>query len=527
MAHHGWVSVIDPATLTPSGLKAPFGRLFEAANHVYSSHAIALLSGAGGPLSENVPPATAKPGNPAGFTFLGQFIDHDLTEFRVIGADNEVVPSNPTIGQRQRVLEDGKPNCTNGRLGLFDLDSVYGLLGNAQPDLFDADGLFILNTAEDGTIDFARGPAFRNNRLIADPRNDENKLIAQVHMLFQRLHNRLHETKSGSTAELRPGGARFRDTKAAVIAAYQRIVFADYLPRIVQQAHIDAVLRGLAAGNTFYQRMNARALESFLDVVGATRAGQPIVNDIHTLVPGAAAAAPVAMPVEFAHAVFRLGHSQLLNGYRLNAAGGRPLFGPSGTDLRGNDALTAETTVDWPLFFDIGSETAQRGAPIDTGIARVVFQLPPPAIGEPPVSLAERNIRRGVDFGLPSGQQAASYLSELYGGIAGLDPDQLFPAARFGDLDKIEALRIDASLGYATPLWYYMLCEAEQFTDGPQLGTVGGLIVAETFLGSLSAGGFNLAAAANAAPALANSEARPAPAQVDDIWFMSDLIQFI
>lgn len=527
MAHHGWVSVMDPETLTPSGLKSPFGRLFEASDHLYSGHAIALLAGADGPLSESGQPPTGKPGNPAGFTFLGQFIDHDLTEFRVISDDNRVVPMNPTIGQRQRVLEDGSPNCTNGRLGLFDLDSVYGLLGNAQPDLFNADGLFILEDRGGGNTDFKRGTAHRNKRLIADPRNDENKLIAQVHMLFQKLHNKLHQQRTGSVADLRPGGKAFLKTKAEVIAAYQRIVFADYLPRIVQQVHIDAALDKLAKGETFYQRMNARALDAYLDQIGATRAGTSVVNDDLTRVPGATAYAPIAMPVEFAHAVFRLGHSQLLNGYRLNAAGGRPLFGPVGTDLRGDEPLSAETFVDWPLFFDIGSASAQHGAPLDGLVAKVVFRLPPPAIGEPPVSLAERNIRRGIDFGLPSGQEAASYLSTIYGGIEGMEVEQLYPEARFGSLDKNEALRIDGSLGWATPLWYYMLCEAEQFLGGPQLGTVGGLICAETFLGSLAAGGFDLADAAKKAPKVNTTGSGPVPPDVGSIWTMADLIQFI
>ncbi len=530
MAHHGWVPVIDASTLTPSGLKSPFGRLFEATDHTYNSHAISLLFGAGSPVqAAATPKPSPKPGNPVGFTFLGQFIDHDLTEFRVINTDNRVVATNPTIGQRQRVLEDGAPTTTNGRLGLLDLDCVYGLLGVAQPDLFDDKGLFILHNysvASPHTADIVRGGGVQHGRLIADPRNDESKLITQIHMLFQKLHNKVHSAKSGSAADLRPGGKAFEQTKQAVVAAYQRIVFADYLRHIVQQPHLDAVTAKLKQGTSFYQRMNKRAEKAYLRHLGETSLADTPVDPDQT-VPGAGTPL-VAMPVEFAHAVFRLGHSQLREGYRLNSNGdGLSLFGTVGNDLRGNDPLSPATLIDWELFFDIGGQTAGRGEPLDGVIARTVFRLPPPAIDAPPVSLAERNVRRGVDFGLPSGQQAASYLSTLYGGIEGLTQQQLFPASRFGDLATVEALRIDASLAYATPLWYYILCEAEQYTDGPQLGAVGGLIVAETMLGGLVAEGFDLDGAAKAAPPLNKAQAREAPASVSDIWFMSDLVQFL
>jgi hypothetical protein len=188
MSHHGWITVIDPLSLTPSGLKSPFGRLFPAADHSYNSHAISLLTAALGPLHRLKSPK--EKGNlPTGFTFLGQFIDHDMTEFRVIGSGFSLIPQNPEISQRQLVLEDRRlenqlPTTTNGRTARLDLDSVYGLLGVAQPDLYDDDGQFLYRTNEHGIgIDIHRGDAYRERRLIADPRNDENKIIVQLHMV--------------------------------------------------------------------------------------------------------------------------------------------------------------------------------------------------------------------------------------------------------------------------------------------------------------------------------------------------------
>ncbi|MFM9859567.1 peroxidase family protein [Pseudoxanthobacter sp. M-2] len=484
MAHHGWVTVLDPATLTPDSLKSPFGRLFPAADHTYDSLALSLLGGALGPLQKPpASPSVGKPPNPAGFTFLGQFIDHDLTEFRVVSDGLALIPQNPQIGQRQRVLEDLRhpdretPTTTNGRTGALDLDAVYGLLGTAQPDLFTEDGQFRIEA--DG--DILRGDFFRERRLIADPRNDENKLIVQVHLLFEKLHNKIHAAKTGSVDEKGPTGRMFLETKRAVQVAYRRIVLHDYLPRIVAPKQIDKVLRKLGRGKTAYQQMNQR--------------NAAILQRL------AISPAP-AMPVEFSHAAFRLGHTQLRDGYLLRRGGpGAPLFDTTrtGVDLRGGSPLvqTAPATpfdfrVHWDLFFTLppvpgaAFQPPQPGEPIDGELPPSIFRLPPPSVGEPPIALAERNLRRGVDFGLPSGQQAAAALAEIYGYIRPTSRDELFPGTVFDNFKEV--LVREPKLQWATPLWYYIIREAEQVTSAPHLGPVGGYIVAETILGAMVEG---------------------------------------
>ncbi|BDZ42279.1 hypothetical protein GCM10025865_15780 [Paraoerskovia sediminicola] len=494
MAHHGWVPVVGADAFTPQALVSPFGRLFSAHAHEYSSYCLSMLAGALGPMQE-AEPAPAQPTaqtNPAGFTFLGQFVDHDLTEFRVVAEDFAIAHENPTISRRQRVLEDTplaadglrSMTTTNGRTGRLDLDSVYGLLGTPQADLFDEHGMFRLVDTPDGP-DLERGKQHANGRLIADPRNDENKLVVQVHMLFERLHNLLHQAHASEPPEQAgPTGPLFRQTKDAVVAAYQRIVIHDYLPRIVQAEHIDAVLAALADRTTCYQRMNARCRAAL------TGLGMP--DDVVD--------ATVAMPVEFSHAVFRLGHSQLRDGYLLRSGAGARLFATSDDphDLRGNSSLTGgdgfDFHVDWKHFFRITGTVPQHGRRIDGMLPRSVFRLPPPSIGEPPVSLAERNLRRGVDFGLPTGQEAAAELATVYGYVPQVGSDVLFPADVFGS--RPEVLDLAAHLQWQTPLWYYVLKEAEAFGGGPQLGAVGGLIVAETILGSIVESRLQAAAAA-------------------------------
>ena len=514
MSHHGWITPIELEQLTPNALRSPFGRLFPVQSHSYSSHAIAMLSGALGPLDPTVPPTGNARRLPTGFTFLGQFIDHDLTEFRVV-REGMFFTENPVIGDRQKVLEDtidGElPTATNGRSGGLDLDSVYGLFGTVDSNLFDKAGSFRMR---EDRRDIARGKEHPGERLIADLRNDENKIIVQVHLLFERLHNLIHRAKPGDRWV---GSQAFAETRASVVATYRRIVLNDYLPAIVGMKRLDDVMAHFSDPNpNFYKRMNARSSAALVRL-GA----DPAEADIRR-----------AMPVEFSHAVFRLGHSQLREGYRLNGEHEpRRLFATNGgrQDLRGREALTKEVIIDWRFFFPIDAKV-ELGQPIDADLPHPIFRLPPPAIGEPPISLPERNIRRAVDFGLPSGQQCAAALAAVYGPIRVLSNEELFPNVAN---DYAEILEIEPKLATATPLWYYMLREAEQ-ESGPELGPVGGYVVAETILGSLaSEPGFDLAGEhlklqnAGRPPLVAPPGGIVVPASVEDIRSMAELAAFL
>jgi len=86
-----------------------------------------------------------------------------------------------------------------------------------------------------------------------------------------------------------------------------------------------------------------------------------------------------------------------------------------------------------------------------------------------PTSLATRNLLRHLTWRICTGQQAANAM-----GAASLSRADL---ADFGDFG--------ADLDTETPLWLYILREADVVEDGTQLGPVGGRIVAEVFLGLL------------------------------------------
>ena len=146
-----------------------------------------------------------------------------------------------------------------------------------------------------------------------------------------------------------------------------------------------------------------------------------------------------------------------------------PLF----PDLLGFRPVPREHTVDWKLFFDApGLAPAQRSKRIDGKLVRALIELPVAVTGECEIedyhSLAVRDLQRGQGTGLPSGEAVARHI-----GIAPLTAEQVGIA----------------STGWQgeTPLWFYILREADARKGGHRLGPVGGRIVAEVLVGLIDA----------------------------------------
>jgi hypothetical protein len=354
--------------------------------------------------------AIANPkGTTGGVTFFGQFIDHDLTLDTLPQPD---APVDPTT-------------LVNGRTFAFDLDSVYGGGSSKSPQLYDGDK-FKLGVATDGVSpDLPRDPK-TGQAILAEARNDENLIIAQIHLSFLRLHN-----------ELVDQGMSFDEAHDTVVNAYRYVVLNDYLPQIVGQDAVDAALK-------------KPVYEGFYD----PGKGTPLT------------------PVEFSVAAFRFGHSQIRNAYNINdASGGVPVFSLDGTaDLHGGRQLPANLIIDFDNFF---SELPQDGGPlligraIDTKISQSLFQLPiPGAEGGGDNVLAFRNLLRAKFYDMPSGEAVAEAMG--------------FEPLRDADGNLVPPLFPEG-----TPLWYYILREAEVTSGGAELGPVGGGIVAEVFVGLL------------------------------------------
>lgn len=293
---------------------------------------------------------------PAGFTFLGQFIDHDITLDVTSSLDEEIDPAA----------------VMNARTPVLELDSVYGRGMEEQPYLYDSDTegrLLVGNECAKptNTEDLPRNQQGR--ALIGDPRNDENGIISQLHLTFLKFHNAVHYLlEKGKLKCERYYEDNFKEAQRLVRWHYQWIVSHEYLPLIVDKSVLNSIFKD---GFRIFRW------------------------DKHLF-----------MPVEFSVAVYRFGHSQVRSKYDINDLRKNvELFRPPNSGLTSFSPVPKENVVDWKYFFDLGGFTPQQGHPIDTRIATELCDLP--FIPEEPKSLPLRNLERGVTFSLPAGETVA------------------------------------------------------------------------------------------------------------------------
>jgi heme peroxidase len=432
---------------TPRGLDAVpasrlvagrFGRMFR--NLPIPSPPREALEALGNAMPEDplVGQQADNPAIPAAYTYFGQFVDHDIT-------------FDP-VSKLQRLNDPDA--LTDFRTPRFDLDSVYGLGPSATPFLYesvDADdaGVKLLagrNPRTDplqGGLDLDPQDLPRNQQgraLIGDPRNDENIIVGQLHLAFVKFHDRVvdlvRRQRRLSGAEL------FEEARRQVTWHYQWVVIHDFLRRIAGDAIVDDVLR------------NGRRFFAWDD--------QPF------------------MPVEFSVAAYRFGHSMIRPFYDLNDivvevrifADERRPFPLS--HLGGFRRLPALWTIDWAKFVALDRGVRpQPSRKINIRLAPPLFRLPSNVdLGRNP--LAVLNLRRGKALQLPSGQS-----------VAGAMGARVLTAAELA----LGRLRLSAGhrrlLEQDTPLWFYVLREAEVRSRGARLGPVGGRIVAEVLIGLL------------------------------------------
>jgi hypothetical protein len=366
-------------------------------------------------------PGTAgdNPDIASGYTYLGQFVDHDITFDPVSSLDRT-----------------NDPDALNTfRTPRFDLDSLYGRGQADSPYLYDQEDPASLlvgrNTgADDEPVDLPRNQQGR--ALIGDPRNDVHTIVGQLHLGFIRFHNAVVDHLRFGTEP----SALFAEARRVVTWHYQWVVVHDLLARLVGPDLLGEILV------TSTRTGKARAELSFY-----TWRTRPFV------------------PVEFSAAAYRFGHSMVRDRYRINDTL-EPL--PILTDIRaanrlqhfgGFRTLPKGWTVQWKHLFPLDDDPPQPSRRIDTSLAEPMRKLPP-LIDNARRSLGLLNMLRGRSLQLPSGQAVA---------------------AAMGTTVSDAELRLTGE----TPLWFYLLREAEVVAEGRRLGPTGGRIVAEVLVGLL------------------------------------------
>jgi Animal haem peroxidase len=412
-------------------------------------------------LGESMSPSVADgPGSPipAPYTYLGQFIDHDITitvdaPNSGFNADQEILkPEFEAInrGQANRLFK-------NGRTSGFDLDSLYGL----QPDPktgqlpvpfvgnefligdVTATGPAIPGKSKDNDLPRRRTGDSKIARLavIGDPRNDENVIIAQLHLAFLKFHNSI--VREGRTYE---------ESRRLTVQHYQWLVLRDFLPKICAPQIVDSILE---KGNRIYK---SKGQEKF-------------------------------MPLEFSVAAYRFGHSMIRSTYDFNrnfkkvgpvqAVGTLDLMfqftGKSG-NLGGHATLPDNWIAEWELLM------LDKALPIDTSLTPFLASLPGQGAPLNIMShLAKRNLLRGYLFKLPIGQAAARILLPK---TEQLTSEQLLSACISPAQQTVVK---DGGFDKRTPLWFYVLAEAKVLGKDGALGPLGSWLVAETIIGLMRA----------------------------------------
>lgn len=421
-------------------------------------------------------PADENPTVPAGYTYLGQFVDHDLT-------------FDPASSLQQQNDPDALEDFRTPRL---DLDCLYGRGPADQPYFYQKPERAKFILGEDRGVHGMHRPDLLRTAdgtaLIGDKRNDENKIVAQLQALFLTFHNKVYDQiapRFGASQQ----DEHFLEAQRIVRWCYQYIVLTDFLPKVADKAIVKSLMPTPTGGH------RGPLLQFY----------QPHGGDAY-------------IPVEFSVAAYRFGHSMVRPSYSLNdIAKSTALFEFKGKNVpfgripifvahatRSTDAMNGfgehapqlppEWGIDWTFFFGkVG--TAKKGAPqipqpsyrMDASLVDPLGALPEfsaAGVPSPFASLAFRNLLRSLRMGLPSGQRVAHIM-----GSKVLSDEQLWTVKN--EEETLEAWPEGEAffaankkwLEGSAPLWFYILKEAEVIHHGRHLGEVGSRIVAETIIG--------------------------------------------
>jgi hypothetical protein len=362
---------------------------------------------------------------PSVYTYFGQFIVHDIS----------LVPDTGVT----KLLENPVPlpfevvdNLPNPRTGFLDLDSVYGPTlddgGCSAVPVNDKEMMVVSRTTKPigsgppGT-DIPRTAKPPHSPRIGDRRNDENLITSQFHLAWLRAHNLVIEAS-----------ATFQQAQSLLRHRYQYLIVNDYLPKLIPDKYI------------------VRAKE-FADVYS------PPIDDFF-------------LPIEFSAACFRFGHSMIRPDYNYNKSHNptrlRALFMPDALGRWHN--LLEEWIIDWKEFLPNGENVARSFHPVVVEPLATLLEK----TKNPFFSLAVRDLMRGYQLNLPTGQAVARALK-----LTPLTDAQIENVAIN---DEQRSILQESGFSRRTPLWFYLFAEAAHHEHGQGLGPVCGQLVAMVLL---------------------------------------------
>ncbi len=425
---------------------------------------------------------------PSGYTYLLQFIAHDMVNTSIsLAATNGRRFGFQNARQLPLTLETiygGGPDVSPQAYEYnHKCTQAHGLMprmrlrsGHAQDRSGSTSGMPFADVGRSVPVDVkddAVGPGalLRTEALIADARNEDQALIAQMTLLFHKLHNFLLEQIENA----RPS--------ATVPDAYRNFICARYLLTLIYRRIIlQDVLRRLLDPSVVRYYLNEK---------------KPLVADDQT----------GAIPVEFSNGAFRCGHAMIREKYRVNSPeeleAGRAMQICSRRSP-GFVPLPEEWIVDWDFFFEVNvpAVTPNFSRPLRPNfspIARSEFFFAP---------LIARTDGQGDAAGLPNRDLVSSIYARIWSvpklidalraksvDIAAFLPPYSASVQRLRTWleDTADANGISeqfepgdvAAIAQDPPLPFYVLHEASVCNEGKRLGPLGSIIVAETIIAAM------------------------------------------
>jgi hypothetical protein len=304
--------------------------------------------------------------------------------------------------------------------------------------------------------------------LIADPRNDAHAIMSQMTVLFHRLHNEVMEIvdprdgpRQGRTLE--KVYRRFLCARTAVTLIYREIVLKDVLERVLYRPVYEHYIR-----------------------------------DRKPLCDGGD-----AIPIEFSHGAFRFGHAMVREDYRINHRAREPIglreaMVQTSATKSGVSPVSGSWIVDWSrFFFDAGAAAAPGEVrnfsmgicPREGKAFEKAFESKNE--GEDWKGLSVRDLLAACYAGLWSVPELLARLARDHSKLPPLEPQHLDfegfwkPAILdwLGQYNSAgESWPEDWSyIAADPPLPFFVMYEAKQVCNGLRLGPVGSIILAETF----------------------------------------------